>query len=156
LEELEEIAMEALRTKGFPELMMSIEEAKGGYKVSVCRLKPDPESFVFGGLNLLEKDINELRRLATTGSAKLGELAAKALVELVIQSVGMDFTSYYTFRLEHEVLFDEIKLQLTRLIAGSFSPQIRRAAIEPLAQIFLAEFLITLKPRFVREKVECT
>jgi len=154
LQELEELAARAQSLRGFTELGVAIKEALAGKYTSVCREKKEP--IRIKGLELGAMSDYELERLTLIGSTKeIREAAAATLVERTIQSVGIEFNSYYTFRLEHEEEFDAIKLQLTKFIVGSFSPELRAATIEPLAQMFFAEFLITLKPDFIREKVQC-
>lgn len=160
LEELDELVLLTRKDgKEAQELKRALKEAREGKFISVCRENREIDPY----LNRLT--IEELRRKARYApSSKTRQGAAEALLEKIIQSVGVDFNSYYQFRLDYEVKFDHIKKELTLLstdsLVSDWAQSQRKELVEEvsylLGRMYLAEFLITLKPSFVRDKVSCT
>ncbi len=159
LGELDELVLSTRKDgKEAEELKRALKEAREGKFISVCRESKEIDPYL-GRLT-----IEELARKArNAASSKTRQSAAEALLEKIVQSVGIDFISYYQFRIDYEVKFDQIKKEVTFLstdsLVSDWAQSKRKELVEEvfylLGRMYLAEYLITLKSSFVRDKVNC-
>lgn len=163
LAELDELISSTRKDgKEAKELKRVLKEAREGNYISVCREIREIECL--NGVNPDKLSKKELERMAISSPrAETRKQATEALREKIIRTVGVNFRSYYNFRIKHEDKFDQIKKELTFLstysVLGDWQTSKVKELVEvvsyTLGRMYLAEFLITLKPSFIREKVEC-
>lgn len=175
LSELERPAAEAIDPRGFYELKDALEAAGEGEYIDACYRPQEVEDYTVKGRRLLAMSVEELEHLIVYENVaqEVKEAAAILLVQRAIESVGVEFSSFYIFRHgnkdEHEEEFDEVKNEWLEhwLSDYSFRPDsvgqgIKAACVEPLAKMYLAEHLVYLDvnhlvtPKiFNKEEVVC-
>lgn len=147
------------------ELRIALKEAQEGKYISAC--KKNRELKPIDGIDPRKLNKKELgRKTIYSPRSETRKMAAVAIMDKIIQSVGVEFESYYDFRIYHEIKFDQIKEELERNWVGyslyaddweqSKEKELTEEVADLLGRMYLAEYLITLKSSFIRDKVSCT
>lgn len=146
LEELAGPAWEAVQTYGAYELWNALQAGRQGEHITICYRPQEVEDYLIRGKRLSQMSMEELERLTFIEGISSGvrKAAATLLVQRAIEAWGMAAdSSWYAFRVAHELdLFDPLKLQLQKWMFGSQSPELVRATVLPLAQMYLAEHFV--------------
>ncbi|MCR4405062.1 MAG: hypothetical protein NUW06_07320 [Candidatus Acetothermia bacterium] len=146
LDELVAPAQEAIRNYGTYELWNALQAGRQGEHIGICYRPQEFEDYLVGGKRLSQMTMEELERLTFIEgiSSEVRQAAATLLVARAIEAWGMAAnSSWYAFRVAHELdLFDPLKLQLQKWMFGSQSPELVRATVLPLAQMYLAEHFV--------------
>jgi len=181
---VERLLEEARQEGGFSaELSRALAEARAGEVVDVCIAEQDAPAPV-AGVNLAAASEAELDRLTLTGNtSELRRAAARELIRRLLnpivlgtefpadqvkpsgepENIARPFNSLYELRVfdkRHEdFVFDELKVDMIDLTFGAKADPRKVELIEEggrvLAQVFYAEFLVTLDPHFVRANAGC-
>ncbi|MCS6902845.1 MAG: hypothetical protein NZO41_01000 [Candidatus Bipolaricaulota bacterium] len=158
LEDLNPIIQKIEKERGFRELRQAVEEARQGKGIRACWDLINPEPPVVGGIDLRTKTVKELEELALFGAtAQLREAATKMLINKYLTPKTKLYAEWYTYRIKAEPDFDAVKVQFYLWTVGAMpsARELITLALFPLAQIFFAEFLITLPDSQVRAKLKC-
>ncbi|MFQ6090585.1 MAG: hypothetical protein ACE5LD_04020 [Candidatus Bipolaricaulia bacterium] len=146
LDELVAPAQEAIHVYGTYELWNALQAGRQGEHIDICYRAQEFEDYLVGGKRLSQLTLEELERLTFLEgvSTEVRQAAATLLVRRAIEAWGMEVnSSWYAFRVAHELdLFDPLKLQLQNWMIGSQSPELVKATITPLAQMYLAEHFV--------------
>ncbi|MGQ9477583.1 MAG: hypothetical protein ACUVRH_03720 [Candidatus Bipolaricaulia bacterium] len=146
LDELIRPAQEAIQTYGAYELWNALQAGRQGEHIDICYRPQGFEDYLVRGRRLSQMTMEELEQLTFIEgvSASVREAAATLLVQRAIEAWKMEpNSSWYAFRVAHELdLFDPLKLQLQKWMFGSQSPELVRATVLPLAQMYLAEHFV--------------
>jgi len=184
LSPLERLVEETRRNGGFTaELSQALAEARAGEVVDVCIAEQGPPEPV-AGVNLAAASEAELDRLTLTGNtSELRRAAARELIRRLLnpivagtqypadqikpskqpENIAHPFDSLYELRVfdkRHEdFVFDELKVDMIDLTFGAKADPRKPELIEEggrvLAQVYYAEYLVTLDPAFVRANTGC-
>lgn len=152
LEELEEAAQEASRTRGFHELESALRAGRQGDYIDICYHPQEVENIFVArkGRYLEDLSDDELLEITTLGgyTAEERQAAARLLVRRAIEEAGADagieIRSWWAFRepRDYELYhFDPLKRKLQGWMWYSDqAPELAAATITPLAQMYLAEY----------------
>lgn len=147
------------------ELEIAFRKAKEGIYISVCKESRDLK--LINGVDPSEMDKDELRDLAlNSAQSEIRKMASMALVDRIIHGEGIDFSSYYHFRINHEYEFDMVKEKLegesTYALLGPgndwWNNNLKELNGEvgfTLGKMYLAEFLITRDSKYVNDNFKC-
>lgn len=146
LDELVAPAQEAIRAYGTYDLWNALQAGRQGDRIEICYRPQGFEDYLVGGKRLSQMSMEELERLTFIEgvTTEVRQAAATLLVRRAIEAWGMEAnSSWYAFRVAHELdLFDPLKSQLQKWMLGSQSPELVRATVLPLAQMYLAEHFV--------------
>jgi hypothetical protein len=146
LDELVAPAQESIRNYGTHELWDALQAGRRGEHITICYKPQEVEDYLVRGKRLSQMTMEELEQLTFIEgiSSEVRQAAATLLVRRAIETWGMAAdSSWYAFRVAHELdLFDPLKLQLQKWMFGSQSPELVRATVLPLAQMYLAEHFV--------------
>ncbi|HIC95987.1 TPA: hypothetical protein EYP12_05085, partial [Candidatus Bipolaricaulota bacterium] len=148
LDELVGPALEAIHAYGTHELWEALQAGLRGEHITICYRPEEVEDYLVKeeGKRLSQMTIEELERITLLEgvSDEVRQAAATLLVQRAIAAWGMEpGSSWYAFRVAHELdLFDPLKLQLQDWMLGSQSPELVRATVLPLSQMYLAEHFV--------------
>ena len=159
LEQLEGAAREAATKRGYRELLEEIDAGRNGDYIDICYYPQEIQDYYVPQIRkrLSQMSLEELERVVEVGrvSDEVKRAAAQLLIQREIASVGVRFTSFYRFRTQHEVLFDEVKSQLEKWAVGSMSEILKDATVIPLAKMYLAEHFLTLPWSMISGVIDC-
>lgn len=159
LEDLNPLIQKIEKERGYRELRQAVDEARQGRGIRACWDLVTVNNPVIAGIDLRTKTIKELEELAQFNSSpQVRESAAKMLINKYLTPKSKLYPEWYTYRIKAEPDFDAVKVQfyLWTIGAPPHARELINLALFPLAQIFFAEFLITLPDSQVRAKLKCS